>query len=163
ATSPGREPRTTGRWRGPFSSARIGSALAPAATVGLCLAHGLAIWIGLGGRAGLTNGWPLWRDDHPLYFHSPLGTRSFLKAMATGSFWEARGTTSGYDPSFMAGYAKSVVFPASSTLPELVVAAFGGERPELVYKLYVLISAAAVPWLCAIACGLWQLRPWGTA
>ena len=51
----------------------------------------------------------------------------------------------------MAGYAKSVVFPASSTLPELVVAAFGGKRPELAYKLYVLLSAAAYPWLIAIA------------
>ena len=71
----------------------------------------------MGGYAGLTNGWPLWRDDHPLYFHSALVTRAFLK-----DSW----TTAGYDPSFMAGYAKSVVFPASSTLPELVVAAFGG-------------------------------------
>ena len=52
----------------------------------------------------------------------------------------------------MAGYAKSVVFPASSTLPELVVALFGGEHPEFAYKLYVLISAAAVPWLIALAC-----------
>ena len=40
----------------------------------------------------------------------------------------------------MAGYAKSVVFPASSTLPELVVAAFGGSHPELAYKLYVLLA-----------------------
>ena len=52
----------------------------------------------------------------------------------------------------MAGYAKSVVFPASSTLPELVIAAFGGEHPELAYKIYVLVSAAAVPWLIALAC-----------
>ncbi len=50
----------------------------------------------------------------------------------------------------MAGYAKSVVFPASSTLPELVVAAFGGTRPELAYKLYVLVSAAAYPWLIGL-------------
>ncbi len=31
---------------------------------------------------------------------------------------EQNGTTAGYDPTFMAGYAKSVVFPASSTLPK---------------------------------------------
>jgi hypothetical protein len=105
----------------------------------------------MGGSAGLSNGWPLWRDDHPLYFHSALSTRSFLK----DSF-----TTAGYDPSFMAGYAKSVVFPASSTLPELVIAAFGGGRPELAYKVYVLLSAAAYPWLIGLACFLFGLRGW---
>ncbi len=55
----------------------------------LSTAHGAAIWLGLGGFAGLTNGWPLWRDDHPLYFHTALVTRSFLK-----DSW----TTAGYDP-----------------------------------------------------------------
>ena len=94
-------------------------------------------WVGWD---GLNNGWPLWRDDHPLYYHSALVTRSFLR-----SSW----TTAGYDPSFMAGYAKSVVFPSSSTLPELVVAGVRRSRPELAYKLYVLVSAAAVPWLIA--------------
>jgi hypothetical protein len=122
--------------------------------IALGLLHGWAIWIGLGGSAGLTNGWPLWRDDHPLYFHSALVTRAFLKESYT---------TAGYDPSFMAGYAKSVVFPASSTLPELVIAAFGGAHPEFAYKTYVLVSAAAVPWLLAIACALWRLRPAATA
>ena len=63
----------------------------------------------------------------------------------------------------MAGYAKSVVFPASSTLPELVVAAFGGARPELAYKLYVLVSAAAYPWLMAWACVLLGVRRWSAA
>ena len=120
----------------------------------LCLAHGLAIWWGLGGREGLTNGWPLWRDDHPLYYHSALVTRSFLSQS---------GTTAGYDPSFMAGYPKSVVFPASSTLPELVVWAFGGDRPELAYKIYVLVSAAAIPWLVALAAASWGLRAFGQA
>ncbi len=98
---------------------RSGTGIASALTVALCSLHAIAIWVGLGGKAGLTNGWPLWRDDHPLYYHSALVTRSFLK-----SSW----TTAGYDPSFMSGYAKSLVFPSSSTLPELVVAAFGGNR-----------------------------------
>jgi hypothetical protein len=133
---------------------RSGEWIAQALIVALCSLHGLAIWCGLGGRAGLNNGWPLWRDDHPLYYHSALVTRSFLK-----SSW----TTAGYDPSFMAGYAKSVVFPASSTLPELVVATFGGDRPELAYKLYVLVSAAAVPWLIAFACSLWRIPIRGIA
>ncbi len=127
------------------------SAFAPALMVLLASAHGLAIWTGMGGRAGLTNGWPLWRDDHPLYYHSALVTRSFLQ----DSF-----TTAGYDPTFMAGYAKSVVFPASSTLPELAVAAFGGRHPELAYKLYVLVAAAAYPWLIGVACYGFRLRGW---
>jgi hypothetical protein len=61
----------------------------------------------------------------------------------------------------MSGYAKSVVFPASSTLPELVVALFGGRRPELAYKIYVLASAAAIPWLIAAAALLWRTGPVG--
>ena len=104
-----------------FALALIRRSMAPAIVVLLGSSHGLAIWLGMGGYAGLTNGWPLYRDDHPLYFHSALVTRSFL-----AQSW----TTAGYDPNFMAGYAKSVVFPASSTLPELVVAAFGGAVPS---------------------------------
>lgn len=115
----------------------------------LSLLHGVAIWLGLGGRPGLASGWPIWRDDHPLYFHSALVTRRFLGLT---------GTTAGYDPSFMAGYAKSVVFPASSTFPELAVWAFGGTRPEFAYKVYVLIAAALVPWLLAWAARLWRSR-----
>lgn len=117
------------------------------AVVALALLHGGAICLGLGGREGLLSEWPIWRDDHPLYFHSAMVTRRFLAQT---------GTTAGYDPSFMAGYAKSVVFPASSTLPELVVGAFGGSRPERAYKFYVLIAAAAVPWLVAWAARLWR-------
>jgi hypothetical protein len=120
----------------------------------LAVSHGLAIFWGLGGSDGLTNGWPLWRDDHPLYYHSALLTRSFLRLS---------GTTAGYDPFFMAGYPKSVVFPASSTLPELVIWAFGGSRPELAYKLYVLVSAAALPWLIALAAVAWGFRVRGAA
>ncbi len=120
----------------------------------LGIAHGLAIWWGMGGLEGLTNGWPLSRDDHPLYYHSALVTRAFL---------HQSGTTAGYDPAFMAGYAKSVIFPASSTLPELVVWAFGGDRPELAYKLYVLVSASALPWLVALGAAAWRLRARGAA
>src|SRR6516164_6396857 len=70
----------------------------------LAAAHGLAIWLGMGGLEGLTGDWPLWRDDHSLYYHSALVTQAFLKQS---------GTTAGYDPYFMAGYPKSVIFPAS--------------------------------------------------
>ena len=128
--------------------------LAPALIVILSVAHGRAILFAMGGLAGMTNGWPLWRNDHPLYYHSAIVTRAFLK-----DSW----TTAGYDPYFMSGYAKSVVYPSSSTLPELAVALFGGNRPELAYKIYVLLSAAAVPWLIALACACWRVPPGGTA
>ena len=134
--------------------ARWRSWIAPALIVVVSVAHGAAIWFGMGGREGLTNGWPLWRDDHPLYYHSALVTRAFLR-----DSW----TTAGYDPYFMAGYAKSVVYPSSSTLPELAVACFGGEHPDFAYKLYVLISAAAVPWLFVMACFVWKIPRRGTA
>ena len=39
----------------------------------------------------------------------------------------------------------------------------GGEHPEFAYKLYVLVSAAAVPWLIALACALWRIPPAGAA
>jgi hypothetical protein len=130
-----------------------GSVLPLVVLMVLATGHGLAIWQGMGGLSGLTNGWPLWRDDHPLYYHSALVTRAFLRQS---------GTTAGYDPWFMAGYPKSVIFPASSTLPELVIWAFGGSHPELAYKLYVLISAAAIPWLVAAAARVWGLRASGT-
>jgi len=141
---------------GPSDAApsKAGRLVAIALIVVLCSLHGGAIWMGMGGRRGLTNGWPLWRNDHPLYYHSALVTRSFLR-----DSW----TTAGYDPSFMSGYAKSVVFPASSTLPELAVAMFGGDHPEFAYKVYVLVSAAAVPWLIALACALWRIPPAGAA
>ena len=128
--------------------------LAPAVIVILSLAHSAAIWFGLGGWPGLTNGWPIWRFDHPLYYHSAIVTRTFLK-----DSW----TTAGYDPYFMSGYAKSVVFPSSSTLPELVIAIFGGSHPDFAYKIYVLVSAAAFPWLIALACAIWRLTSRGAA
>ncbi len=119
-----------------------------------CIVHGAGIWFAMGGLAGMNSGWPLWRFDHALYYHSAVVTRAFLK-----DSW----TTAGYDPFFMSGYAKSVVFPASSTLPELAVALFGGDHPELAYKVYVLLAAAAAPWLIALAGAMWKMRRGGTA
>ncbi len=116
----GRVEQATGRTRRGSSRvlpSRSGKWVASALIVALVLAARTGDLVGNGGGAGLTNGWPLWRDDHPLYYHSALVTRSFLR-----SSW----TTAGYDPRFMAGYAKSVVFPSSSTLPELAVRGLRG-------------------------------------
>jgi len=108
--------------------------------------HGLLIVAALGGLKGIASEYPPWRDDHPLYYHSALVTRVFLHES-----W----TTAGYDPSFMAGYMKSAVFPSSSTLPELVFAAFQQVRPALLYKLYLLCAAMAPAYLILAACRYW--------
>ncbi len=119
--------------------------------VGLTLAiltiHASLIWLGLGGRAGIQGEYPPWRDDHPLYYHSALVTRAFLH-----DSW----TTAGYDPAFMAGYMKSAVFPSSSTLPEVVFAAFPTCPAPLLYKIYVFLGGALAPAVFAAACGFWR-------
>jgi hypothetical protein len=123
-------------------------ALSAAATVIVCLLHGYAVWCGLGGLTEITSEHPIARHDHPIYFHVARITPTFLRQS---------GTTAGYDPSFMAGYAKSIIFPASSTLVEVVFALGGRARPALAYKLYVLVTAAAIPWLVALTGWLWKL------
>jgi hypothetical protein len=112
--------------------------------------HGWAIWVAMGGWEGLTQPWPLARHDHPLHFHGAVNTRSFFRIS---------GTNAGYDPSFMAGYAASAISNTSTTLAGVLVGLFGSTDPVLVYKLYVLISAAMVPWLLVGAGRLWGLGP----
>ena len=75
----------------------------------------------------------------------------------------ATGTNAGYDPTFMAGYAKSIYFPQSSNFLELVMTALGRFAPDVVYKLFVLITAGLVPWLFIIAARLWRLGRLGEA
>lgn len=107
--------------------------------------HCGTIYRSLGGWAGLTSPHPILKDDHPLYLHSAVVTKAFLKQSLS---------TAGYDPTFMAGYAKSAVFPASSTLPEVVVAATTPVAPaEVAYKFYVLASSILAPILVAWATG----------
>jgi hypothetical protein len=110
--------------------------------------------VALGGAEGLRSPWPLAKHDHPLYFHS---------ARVTAAFLAQNGTTAGYDPTFMSGYAKSVVFPASSTLPELWMFALGREDPIRAYKRYVLVSAALAPVFVAGAGLAWGLAPTAVA
>ncbi len=102
----------------------------------------------LDGFQGITNGWPLWRDDHPVFFYYGLTAHSYLART---------GTNAGYDPTFMAGYAKCIYFPQSSNFLELVMTAFGRFPPDVVYKLFVLITAGLVPWLFILAARLWRI------
>jgi len=142
------EPTTTN----PPSAPRRGrsSRLAAGGVLLLLVAgHAWTVLAGMGGATALSADSPLFRHDHPLYLHSAIVTRSFLKQ---------RGTTAGYDPSFMAGYPKSVVFPASSTLPEIVLALFPNAAPYRVYKLYVFVAVAGAPMLVALAAWLLRMR-----
>jgi len=123
-------------------------------TVSLCMMHGWAVWIGMGRLEGMSNGWPLAQHDHPEHFHN---------AAITPAMWAASRTTSGYDPSFMAGYAKSILSDSSSTFSDLAVGLLGSSRPVLGYKIYVLLGTAAAPWFVAAACRVWRAPPGAVA
>jgi hypothetical protein len=115
------------------------------------LLHGFGIYLACGGLAEMLSPWPLALHDHPLQFHSStIAPRLF----------GASGTNAGYDPSFMAGYAKSVVFPQSAQLFDMVAILSGGVAPAQAYKLTVFLAVAALPWLIAWAAWLWGLGPW---
>jgi hypothetical protein len=119
-------------------------------TPALCLAHTVLVWVGMGGWEGLNSPWPPLRADHGIHYHQAIVTRTFLATT---------GTTAGYDPSFMAGYPASIVSDLSSTLPDLVVWAFGGSRPAFAYKVYACGSVALLPWLIAAAAMAFGLSP----
>lgn len=121
-----------------------------ASVVLACLLHGAALWTAMGGREGVTNEWPPFRGDHGFHLHQGIVSAHFLRTT---------GTNAGYDPSYMAGYAMSVVSLPSSNLSELVILAFGGSRPELAYKLYVLAGATLLPALLAAVAVAWGARP----
>jgi hypothetical protein len=102
----------------------------------------------MGGWEGLTQPWPLPQNDHPLHFHGALMARRFFALT-----W----TNAGYDPSFMSGYAASAIAYTSTALPAVLVALFGSRDPAFVYKLYVFLGVAVVPWLLMGAGLLWRL------
>lgn len=121
-----------------------------AAAILLCVLHGVGVWVGMGGWSEISNPWPLAMHDHPVHFHSSIVGPKFLRQS---------GTNAGYDPSFMAGYPKSLIFPQSSTLFEVVAFLSAGVKPVLVYKLTVLIATACVPWLMFFAGRIHRLPP----
>ena len=127
-----------------------GAWAAAASIVVLGLVHGALIWAGLGGLAGLTNGWPPLWGDHGLQFHHAVLASEFLRTT---------GTTAGYDPSFMAGYPMSILTLPSSTVGELFVLAFGKARSAFASKLYLLVAATLLPGLMAAVPLVMRARP----
>ena len=118
-------------------------------TVSLCVLHGVMIWVGMGGREGMVGEWPILSLDHGIHYHHGEMTRHFLRSTKT---------TAGYDPFFMAGYPMSVVSGLSTTMPDLVMLAFGEGRQAIGYKVHVFLCAAMVPWLIAAAAITWRLK-----
>jgi hypothetical protein len=127
-----------------------GSGLAWFLTIALCLLHTAGVVVGMGGWSGIVSPWPPTWDDHPHHFHN---------ARIAGPLFRLTGMDAGYDPSFMAGYAKSIISDSSSTLSDVVVGLFGSREPALAYKLYVLVAAAVVPWLIVAAALVWRAGP----
>ncbi len=117
--------------------------------VALGVGHGAMVWVLIGARAGLTNGWPLLQDDHGIHYHQALVTRHLLATT---------GTTAGYDPGYMAGYPLSIVSDLSSTLPDMALFVSGSAEPTTAYKVFVLLCTAALPWLVVAAGAVWRAQ-----
>ena len=117
----------------------------------LCALHAWAVWLGLGGWEALRNGWPIPWHDHALFFHY---------AMIAGDFLKDSGTNAGYDPTFMSGYARSIVFPSSANVSDLSVWPAGllGISPTAGYKLYVWLGTSSAPWFLVLAGRAWNLK-----
>ena len=112
----------------------------------LCLflasTHTIACWQLTGGSKGFFSPFPILNDDHTFnYYYANLTQHFLLKT----------GTTAGYDPHFMAGYAKSILFPSSSTLPEVLLFISAGKYSAQVFKGYVFVAIAILPWLMWIS------------
>ena len=144
--TPGSEPSGTRRGLGAFP--------AWAAILALCIVHATAIWVASGGWAEIRSDWPIAYHDHPVHFHSA--------SIARDLFGSTR-TNSGYDPSFMAGYPKSLIFPQSSTIYDLAGLISGPDRAAIASKLLTFVGTAALPVLLAWAALWFGLRPAATA
>jgi hypothetical protein len=127
-----------------------GSGLAWFLTIALCLAHAVGVVVGMGGWSGILSPWPPTHHDHPQHFHN---------ARMAGPLFRISGFDAGYDPSFMAGYGKSIISDSSSTLSDVTVGLLGSGNPALAYKLYVLVATAGVPWLIVAAALVWRAGP----
>lgn len=81
---------------------------------------------------------PFTEFDHPFHYYYSTLTRDFFANRT--AFW-------GYDPTFMAGYAKTLIFPTSSSMAEIV--AIAGARSPSAYRTLV----ASVLWLVPLFLG----------
>ena len=145
----------TSQHQSPTVAARSASERLPlVATALLVVIHLWATWTFVGGWAGLDARGPFLNDDYTWRYYFASGAEGYL---------DSTGMLGGYDPNFMAGFARSSLFPSSTTPDELAVAAFGGTRPDRAFKVYVWVSLAVLPLLTVLAAVCWAglLRPAG--
>jgi hypothetical protein len=104
-------------------------------------AHAYHAWMRFWPGSPATQQLPFTNTDHPLQFYYGQLTRQFFENRS--AFW-------GYDPAFMAGYAKSLIFPTSGTLPDLV-AIVSGPYAAWAYNLIATVSVFITPILIGLA------------
>ena len=83
--------------------------------------------------------------DHSIAEHAAWVTRPMLKSS---------GTTAGYDPYFMAGYARTLHASPSATLFQVVGFLTRGKHPAQVYKATLWAIFASLPWLVALSAAM---------
>lgn len=104
----------------------------------------------LGSWSDVTSDTPLLLGDYGHYFYyAHVGTRALREQ---GTLW-------GYDPYFMAGYPKTLVFPTSSVYYELAVALVPSEWAWPAFKLSVYLAAVAGLPLLYLTGWLFRLSP----
>jgi hypothetical protein len=124
-------------------------------TAGVFLWHARETLIRFPLGAGETRSLPFLQDDHPLHFYYSQLTLEFFTHRR--AFW-------GYDPTFMAGSSKTIIFPTSSTLHELA-AIVAGPSSAIAYRVSVAAAIFLTPFFIAFAArglaGTWSA--WTTA
>src|SRR4029079_13130502 len=105
------------------------------AIVGLVVGNAWACRRHCATEASLRNDQPFLTDDHSLHYANAIATRTFLRESSTNA---------GYDPFFMAGYAKSSIWPTNALL-ELVMFATPTVDSANAFQTCVWTSAAAIP------------------
>ena len=122
----------------------------------MCVLHTIAVVQSMGGIQGIISPWPISQHDHPIFVHATWTAPDLLARS---------GTDAGYDPYFMAGAPKSVVFPQAAAYFEIfgVLARWVGLDPARAHKLAVLTGTSLPPWLILVAARNWRLSPGGCA
>ncbi len=133
------------------AAARIWRALAIAVTGLIFLWHARETYLRFSLGTHESEPLPFTTNDHPLHYYYSQITADFFARR--GAFW-------GYDPHFMAGYAKSMIFPTGCTLPELVAIVFG-RGSVMAFRYFVASTMFLPPFM--LAAGAWLVARRGGA
>jgi hypothetical protein len=114
--------------------------------------HGYYAWLRFPPGSPADQQLPFTETDHPLQFYYGQLTAQYFQNRH--AFW-------GYDPTFMAGYGKSIIFPTSSTLPDLV-AIISGPYAACGYNLISTACTFLTPVVLGLA-AVSLTRSWASA